>query len=153
MLCAGGFEMRRFFVLGLVGFGLALLLPASEALALTKCRMNFELRGWSFVYRNANGTGTVTCGNGQSADVRLTLHAGGFTAGKFDILNGQGAFSEVKDISEIFGTYVVASGHAGATKAVSGWAMTKGEVSLAISGEGRGWTLGGDIGGFTIKRR
>jgi hypothetical protein len=49
--------MRRFFVLGLVGFGLALLLPASEALALTECRLNFELRGWSFVYRNSNGTG------------------------------------------------------------------------------------------------
>ena len=56
--------MRRFFVLGLAGFGLALLLPASEALALTKCRMNFELRGWSFFYRNSNGTGTVTCANG-----------------------------------------------------------------------------------------
>jgi hypothetical protein len=145
--------MRRFFVLGLVGFGLALLLPASEALALTKCRMNFELRGWSFIYRNSNGTGTVTCTNGQSAAVRLTLHAGGFTAGKFDILNGEGVFSEVKNIDEIFGTYVVASGHAGATKAVSGWAMTKGEISLAISGDGRGWTLGADVGGFTIKRR
>jgi hypothetical protein len=145
--------MRRFLVLGLVGFGLALLMPASEALALTKCRMNFELRGWSFIYRNSKGTGNVDCTNGQSAAVRLTLHAGGFTAGKFDILNGQGVFSEVKDISEIFGTYVVASGHAGATKAVSGWAMTKGEISLAISGDGRGWTLGADIGGFTIKRR
>ena len=144
--------MRRFFVLGLAGLGLALLLPASDALALTKCRMNFELRGWSFIYRNSNGTGNVTCENGQSAAVRLTLH-GGFTAGKFDILDGEGRFSEVKDISEVFGTYVVASGHAGATKAVSGWAMTKGEISLAISGEGRGWTLGADIGGFTIKRR
>jgi hypothetical protein len=145
--------MRHFFVLGLVGFGLALLLPASEALALTKCRMNFELRGWSFVYRNSSGKGTVTCANGQSAAVRLKLHAAGFTAGKFDILNGNGAFSDVKDISEVFGTYVVASGHAGATKAVSSWAMTKGEISLAISGEGRGWTLGADIGGFSIKRR
>ena len=145
--------MRRFFVLGLVGLGLALLLPASDALALTKCQMNFELRGWSFIYRNSNGTGTVTCENGQTASVQLTLHAGGFTAGKFDILNGRGRFSDVKDISEIFGTYVVASGHAGATKAVSGWAMTKGEISLAISGEGRGWTLGADIGGFTVKRR
>lgn len=145
--------MRRFFVLGLVGLGLALLMPASEALALTKCRMSFELRGWSFIYRNSNGTGTVTCENGESAPVRLTLHAGGLTAGKFDILNGEGAFSDVKDISEVFGTYVVASGHAGATKAVSGWAMTKGEISLAISGDGRGWTLGADLGGFTIKRR
>jgi hypothetical protein len=31
--------------------------------------------------------------------------------------------------------------------------MTKGEISLAISGEGRGWTLGADLGGFTIERR
>ena len=149
----GGFEMRRFFLLALMGLGLAFLLPASEALALTQCRMNFELRGWSFIYRNSNGTGTVTCANGETAAVRLTLHAGGITAGKFDILNGKGVFSDVKDIGEVFGTYVVASGHAGATKAVSGWAMTKGEISLAISGEGRGWTLGADVGGFTIKRR
>ena len=162
----GGFEMRRFFLLALMGLGLAFLLPASEALALTQCRMNFELRGWSFIYRNSNGTGTVTCANGETAAVRLTLHAGGqimdifhelhaggITAGKFDILNGKGVFSDVKDIGEVFGTYVVASGHAGATRAVSGWAMTKGEISLAISGEGRGWTLGADIGGFTIRRR
>ena len=145
--------MRRFFLLALMGLGLAFLLPASEALALTQCRMNFELRGWSFIYRNSNGTGTVTCANGETAAVRLTLHAGGITAGKFDILNGKGVFSDVKDIGEVFGTYVMASGHAGATKAVSGWAMTKGEISLAISGEGRGWTLGADIGGFTIRRR
>jgi len=145
--------MRRFFVLGLAGLGLALLLPASDALALTSCQMDFGLRGWSFIYRHSSGTGTVTCENGQSAEVQLTLHAGGFTAGKFDILNGRGKFSDVKDISEIFGTYLVASGHAGATKAVSGWAMTRGEISLAISGDGRGWTLGADIGGFTIKRR
>jgi hypothetical protein len=145
--------MRRFFVLGLAGLGLALLLPASDALALTRCQMDFELRGWSFVYRYSSGTGTVTCENGQSAEVKLTLHAGGFTAGKFDILNGRGTFSDAKDIEEIFGTYAVASGHAGATKAVSGWAMTKGEISLAISGDGRGWTLGADIGGFIVKRR
>jgi hypothetical protein len=145
--------MRRFFVLALAGISLALLLPASEALALTRCRMDFELRGWSFIYRHSKGTGTVTCDNGESAAVRLTLHAGGFTAGKFDILNGQGVFSDAKDIEEIFGTYAVASGHAGATKAVSGWAMTKGEISLAISGDGRGWTLGADIGGFTVERR
>ena len=145
--------MRRFFVLGLAGLGLALLLPAPNALALTRCQMDFVLRGWSFVYRYSSGTGSVTCENGESAEVQLTLHAGGLTAGKFDILNGEGAFSEAKDISEVFGTYVVASGHAGATKAVSGWAMTKGEISLAISGDGRGWTLGADIGGFTVKRR
>ena len=52
--------MRRFFVLGLVGLGLALLLPASDALALTRCQMDFELRGWSFIYRYSSGTGTVT---------------------------------------------------------------------------------------------
>jgi hypothetical protein len=59
----------------------------------------------------------------------------------------------VKGVSEIFGTYVAADGHAGATKSAEGWAMTKGEVSLALSGTGRGFDLGFAFSGFTIQRK
>ena len=31
--------------------------------------------------------------------------------------------------------------------------MTKGEISLAIAGSGRGWDVGVSLGGFTIKRK
>jgi hypothetical protein len=140
-------------------FGLILAAAAAAFLAapaqaeLTKCKMTFNMSGWSLAVKTMKGAGRVTCSNGQSADVTIEGTGIGFTIGKSDIVNGEGSFSEVKDISEIFGTYAVASGHAGATRAVSGWAMTKGEISLAISGEGRGWTLGADIGGFTIRRR
>ena len=74
------------------------------------------------------------------------------TLGKSEIDNGRGRFTQVKDISEIFGTYVAVDGHAGATKSVEGWAMSKGEVSLALSGRGRGFDLGVAIGAFTIER-
>ena len=74
------------------------------------------------------------------------------TFGKSEIDNGRGIFSKVKDISEIFGTYVAADVHVGATKSVEGWVMSKGEVSLALSGKGRGFDLGFSFGTFTIKR-
>lgn len=72
------------------------------------------------------------------------------TLGKSEINNGKGVFSEVKSINEIYGTYVVLGGHAGATKSVEAQVMTKGEVSLAISGKGRGFDLGVTLGAFTI---
>ena len=43
----------------------------------------------------------------------------------------------VVDISETFGTYFAVNAGAAATKAVEGQAMTKGEVSLSLTGKGR----------------
>jgi len=71
--------------------------------------------------------------------VRIDVIGGGLTAGKTTIDEGEGTFSEVKDISEIFGSYAQAEASAGAGESVSAQAMTKGEVSLAITTEGRGW--------------
>ncbi|TFH24773.1 MAG: hypothetical protein E4H03_02700 [Myxococcales bacterium] len=99
------------------------------------------------------GTGKVTCSNGDSAEVELSSHGGGFTIGKSDIIDGTGTFSEVKDISEIYGTYAQAEASAGATKGGQAQAMTKGEISLAIAGSGRGWDVGVTLGGFTIKKK
>jgi hypothetical protein len=65
----------------------------------------------------------------------------------------RGAFSGVKDISEIFGTYFAVDGHAGAPKSAEGRAMTKGKVSLALRGTGRGFDLGFSFGAFTIERK
>ncbi|CTP85225.1 hypothetical protein XTPLMG730_1059 [Xanthomonas translucens pv. phlei] len=31
--------------------------------------------------------------------------------------------------------------------------MTKGDISLALAGTGKGWDLGVAVGGFTIERR
>lgn len=116
-----------------------------------KCEMTFSVRGWSFLYKTMKGSGSVTCDNGQSATVSIVTHAGGLTAGKSEIDNGHGTFSQVKDISEIYGSYFVGEAHAGATRSVAASAMTKGEISLVISGQGRGFDLGVALGAFTIK--
>lgn len=125
--------------------------PAEAELA--RCKMNFNMSGWSLVYKQMKGEGKVTCSNGQRADVTIESHGGGFTIGKSDILNGEGTFSEVKDIGEIFGTYAKAAASAAATKGSAAQAMTKGEISLAIAGTGRGWDVGVSLGGFTIKKK
>ena len=63
------------------------------------------MSGWSAFYKRASGTGTVTCNNGQTANVKLEARGGGLTAGKSSIENGTGEFSNVKNIEEIFGSY------------------------------------------------
>jgi hypothetical protein len=126
---------------------------AADPAATVKCEMKFTMKGWSAFYKRSSGTGTVTCNNGQSASVKLEARGGGLTAGKSSIENGHGEFSAVKNIDEIFGAYAEAQAHAGAVKSSGARAMTKGEVSLALNGTGRGWDLGVAFGKFTIKRQ
>ena len=90
---------------------------------------------------------------GARADVTIESHAGGFTIGKSDILNGEGTFTGAKDISEIFGTYVKGEASGSATKGGVAQVMTKGEISLSIAGSGRGWDIGVSLGGFTIEKK
>jgi hypothetical protein len=129
------------------------LAAASPAAAATKCQMRFTLSGWSAFYKVANGQGTITCDNGQKARVTLAARGGGLTAGKTKIRDGLGKFSDVSDISELFGTYVQAGADAGAVKSSEASAMTKGEVSLALAGHGTGFNLGVSFGKFTITKR
>jgi hypothetical protein len=115
------------------------------------CRMSFEIHGWSVFYKSSQGTGHVTCSNGQSMTVHLRSKGGGLTFGKSSI-EGIGKFSGIFNIDEILGTYVVGEAHAGAAASSRATVMTKGNVSLALSGTGRGWNLGVDFGKFTISR-
>lgn len=116
------------------------------------CELAFTMAGWSAVVAKAEGQGTVTCDNGQTADVALEVDGAGLTFGKTEIDEGKGTFSDVTDISEIFGSYAQAEASAGAVEAVSAQALTKGEVSLAITAEGRGWSLGVSGARFNIER-
>ena len=141
----------RSLLLAAVASTVFLASPAAAQLA--KCEMDFNMSGWSLVYKQMKGEGTVSCSNGQRAAVTIESHGGGFTIGKSDLLNGKGTFSEVKDISEIFGTYAKAEASGGASKGGAAQVMTKGEISLAIAGSGRGWDVGVSLGGFTIKRK
>ena len=126
---------------------------AADPAASVKCEMTFNMKGWSALYKRASGTGTITCSNGQSANVKLEARGGGLTAGKSSIENGRGEFSAVTGIDEVIGSYAEAEAHAGAVKSSAARVMTKGEVTLALSGTGRGWDLGVAFGKFSIKRR
>jgi hypothetical protein len=82
--------------------------------------------------------------------VALTL--GRLTFGRTEIEEGKGVFSDVTDISEIFGAYAQAEASAGAVESVSAQALTKGSVSLAITTKGRGWSLGVSGAKFSIEQ-
>jgi hypothetical protein len=123
---------------------------SAGAAASVSCSMTFTMKGWSAFYKTSDGAGTIKCSNGQSMHVKLSAKGGGLTVGKSTIENGQGEFSAVENISELLGSYVTAEAHAGAVKSAKAQVMTKGEVSLALSGTGRGWDLGIAFGKLTI---
>ena len=128
------------------------VLPTQAAEASTKCHMTFSTTGWAAIYKKADGRGHVTCDNGQKADVIIHVRGGGLTAGKFSIEGGKGEFTNVKGIHEIYGDYANAGANAGLVKSAESAAMTKGEVSLAITGVGRGFNLGVDLSRFEIEK-
>ena len=148
--------MKKVGVIGMFVMLLGLSAVAfaeDQAASLTQCTMKFTIKGWSVFYKTAEGSGRVTCSNGQRADVKIELTGGGLTFGKMEILDGEGTFSGVLNIDEIFGGYAAAEAHAGAVKSAQASVYTKGEVSLALSGTGRGINIGIDFGRLEISKR
>ena len=128
-----------------------LLAAATQvAAAETTCTMTFDVSGWSAFYKTASGGGTITCDNGQTARVAIKTTGGGLTVGKSKITDGHGTFSPVSSISDLFGDYGIAEAHAGAGRSASAQVMTKGTVSLELTGKGQGVDLGFAFGKFTI---
>jgi hypothetical protein len=119
---------------------------------LTECKMTFNLKGWSAFYKTSKGSGTITCSNGQSLKVKIKATGGGITFGKSEIVDGTGKFSSARNIEELLGSYVQSEAHAGAGKSTDAQALTKGEVSLALTGTGRGVDIGFAFGKFTIEK-
>ncbi len=138
--------------LALVAAGCLLGAPCAHAGdAKTKCTMTFKMSGWSIFYKRADGTGQIRCSNGQSMQVKLRARGGGLTVGRSTIEDGKGEFSAISGgISELLGTYAAAEAHAGAVQSAQANVMTKGEVSLALSGKGKGWDLGIAFGKLSI---
>ena len=116
-----------------------------------KCTLTFQLKTWSIIYKSATGSGTIHCSNGQALHVRLNARGGGLTAGK-SVEAGKGEFSPVASIDALLGGYASIQAHAGAVNSVQAQVMTKGEVSLALTGKGHGWSLGVDLGELKIER-
>jgi hypothetical protein len=130
-----------------------LLLPASAASQTstsTTCRMSYNLRGWSLGLKSATGEGSISCDNGQTADVRIRAKGAGLSAGKYEIRDGSGKFSAVSDIRELFGSYAAADVGAGVVKEGEALAMTKGDVHLGLAGKGNGFDLGAAVERFTL---
>lgn len=129
---------------------LSLVSASAHAEANLKCELTFEMHGWSAFYKTASGHGTIHCSNGQSMRVKLEAKGGGLTVGK-SVEEGTGRFSAAADIHELLGSYAAAQAQAGAVKSAQAQVMTKGEVSLALSGKGRGWELGISFGELKIE--
>lgn len=128
--------------------------PVSSARAAdapVKCDLSYDLHGWSIIYKHAEGAGTVTCDNGQSSKVKISVVGGGLTAGKYRITNGKGEISKVRSIADVYGDYVQAGAEAGVVKSAHAQVLTKGTTSLALSGTGQGIDLGVSVGKFTIE--
>ena len=147
--------MKRRMILGLSALLLSLtaVAPAGAVAGTTMCQMNYTLKGWSIFYKASRGAATITCDNGQTATAKISAKGGGLTAGRSQVRDGLGKFSEVGDIQELFGTYAMATAAAGAGQSAEAQALTKGEVSLALAGNGTGIELGVSFGKFTISRR
>lgn len=135
--------------LGLLCMGSVQAADAGNS-ATTKCHMSFKLSGWSAIYKTASGSGTVTCADGKSMPVTLSAKGGGLTFGKYKIDDGNGDFTGVTSIHDVLGSYATAEAHAGAANSAHGAVMTKGNVTLALSGTGHGWDIGVGFSGFTI---
>lgn len=126
--------------------------PAASANTLD-CRLEFTMSGWSVFYKRSSGDGTVRCTNGQTLRVHIVAHGGGLSFGKSRIENGVGSFAGVQHIRDVLGGYATAEAHAGAVRSAKAQIVTKGPVSLALSGTGHGWDIGVAFGSFVISQR
>lgn len=134
---------------GMFVLGAMLAFTPSVARGATSCDLYFQLQGWSAFYKTASGWGRVVCDNGQVRRVAIRVRGGGVTFGRSSI-HGRGDFSTVDDVREIYGDYGNAEVHAGMVRSAGAQVVTKGTVSLAFAGKGRGVDLGFAFGKFTI---
>lgn len=128
------------------------LFSTKSAQADTQCKMSFTMKSWSVFYKSGKGSGTIRCDNGQKARVSLRAHSGGLTFGKNKTLNGRGVFSRTASIKDVFGSYAMGEAHGGAGDSGSSQALTKGDISLALTGTGQGVNVGIDFGSFKITK-
>ncbi len=141
------------FALALITLGSFAAIPAAQAAGNIDCELHYNLAGWSVIYKTASGTGTITCDNGARLPVKISVKGGGLTVGKSKIVDGKGRFSGAYSVNDLFGSYASVEAHAGADKSSSAQVVTKGDVSLALAGTGKGWDLGVAGARFTIERR
>lgn len=135
---------------------LALLLAAAPCAHAkqTSCTLTYDLAGGGAFVKRSSGQGTIKCDNGQTLAVTIESKGGGLTFGKSEIKDGTGKFSPVNDVRDLIGGYATAEANAGNSDGASkAQVVTKGSISLALSGKGTGRTLGVSFGSFIISER
>jgi len=143
---------------GFLGVALALLLAApgsaeeESAEGRISCKMQFTMKGWAAIYKSAEGMGTITCSNGETLDVALESKGVGLAAGKAELTDARGVFSPVERSEELLGTWIGRSATAAAGEAAGAAAFVKGEISLAVYGQGEGAGLASGGARLTITR-
>ena len=124
----------------------------AEKSADLDCKLQFNLSTWSAIYKHSEGSGVITCEDGNSMRVSIVAKGVGLTVGKSHVDGGTGRFSDVHQLTDVFGSYAQVEAHAGLVKSGTAQVLTKGEVSLALAGKGEGVDLGVDIGEMTLTR-
>ncbi len=143
--------MRKRMTIVLLALALTGLGSSAARADGLKCTMVFTMQGWSAFYARSTGVGTIHCSDGRSMRVRLIAKGGGPTVGE-SAESGRGEFSPVASLADLLGSYVDAQAHAGAVNSGQVLVVTKGTVSLALSGKGHGWDLGVVFGELKIER-
>jgi hypothetical protein len=116
------------------------------------CTLQYQMKGFSAFYKHSEGTGVVHCSNGKSLPVKIEAKGGGLTFGKSEV-HGTGKFAGLTNIREVLGGYATGEANAAAGKATKAQVVTKGPVSLALTGQGRGVEIGVSFGSFIISER
>lgn len=131
----------------------ALLATPAHAGELS-CTLSYNLSGGGAFYKHSTGDGVVRCDNGQTLAISIDSKGGGLTFGKSTIKDGIGKFSGVNHINDVIGGYATAEANAGVSdNASKAQVVTKGSISLALTGKGTGRTLGVSFGSFVISAR
>jgi hypothetical protein len=144
------FGLTAALVLGVGGLAGLTATSAQAASAPIKCHLTYELAGWSAIYQHATGSGEVRCDNGEHRAVTLSVHGGGLTAGKFRV-SGKGDISNVYGIHDVYGSYAQGGASAGVVNSGTAQVLTKGTVSIALTGTGEGVNLGVALDKFDIE--
>lgn len=118
------------------------------------CTLNYSMSGGGAFYKHSTGEGVVHCSNGKSLPVKIEAKGGGLTFGHSEIKDGVGRFSGVANIRDVLGGYATAEANAGnGSNASKAQVVTKGTISLALTGKGTGHTIGVSFGSFIISER
>lgn len=130
----------------------AVAVPAHAA--SLSCTLHYSMSGGGAFYKHSTGEGVITCNNGKSLPVKIEAKGGGLTFGHSEIKDGIGKFSPLADIHDAIGGYATAEANAGSGASASkAQVVTKGSISLALTGKGTGHTLGVSFGSFIISER